>query len=47
MAVALTHTINTVFASQVLDTETGIILNNEVSNAPLFIGYVLTVRVDG
>lgn len=30
MAVALTDTVNTVFASQVLDPETGIILNNEV-----------------
>ncbi|KIK67468.1 hypothetical protein GYMLUDRAFT_155847 [Collybiopsis luxurians FD-317 M1] len=32
MAVALTDTINTVFASQVLDPETGIILNNEMDD---------------
>ena len=30
MAVALTTTVNSVFASQVLDPETGIILNDEV-----------------
>ncbi|KAJ3909984.1 gamma-glutamyltranspeptidase [Lentinula edodes] len=32
MAVALTDTVNTVFASQVLDPETGIILNNEMDD---------------
>jgi len=32
MAVSLTHTVNTVFASQVLDAETGIILNNEMDD---------------
>ncbi|KAJ3989135.1 gamma-glutamyltranspeptidase [Lentinula detonsa] len=32
MAVALTDTVNTIFASQVLDPETGIILNNEMDD---------------
>ncbi|KAJ4483462.1 nucleophile aminohydrolase [Lentinula aciculospora] len=32
MAVALTDTVNTVFASQVLDPDTGIILNNEMND---------------
>jgi gamma-glutamyltranspeptidase/glutathione hydrolase/leukotriene-C4 hydrolase len=32
MVVALTDTINTIFASQVLDPETGIILNNEMDD---------------
>ncbi|KAJ3763591.1 nucleophile aminohydrolase [Lentinula raphanica] len=32
MAVSLTDTVNTVFASQVLDPETGIILNNEMDD---------------
>lgn len=31
MAVALTSTVNLIFGSQVLDPETGVILNNEVA----------------
>jgi gamma-glutamyltranspeptidase/glutathione hydrolase/leukotriene-C4 hydrolase len=37
MAVALTSTINLVFGSQVLDPETGIILNDEATGFPSFI----------
>ena len=46
MAVSLTSTVNLIFGSQVLDPETGVILNDEVSFSHAEENKLLTL-VDG